>query len=440
MRKSSLDVSFIEERSEEVQHIIDRMPTKFGLYISVVVGLIFVLLVTFGWIVRYPDVVYGQIVLNTASSPIKLVANASGRLKLRAIKSMDEVSEGQTIAYIETTTTPEKVALIDSLIKFYNPNSEMITQLYHKLPKNLSLGDLNVKYYSFSSALEQFVNYKNHHFFEKQINNLNEILSEQQQSLSISEIRMSMVKTTAAYAHKFYTRDSILFSKRVISESEFDNTEIAYINAKDAYQNARVNITNIKLEIQQTENKIQELGITKPEKEKELRMLLISSYNDLTDNIKSWKQKYLFVAPFKGKVQYLKFYSNNQFIQPSEALFSIIPIEKSLIGQVIIPAKGSGKVVKGQEVIVKLDNFPYNEFGSITGIVKSISLITSTTKIESNETETYQVLVDFPRKMETNYGIVLSTKAESRGSAEIVTNDRRLIQRLFGNLKYSIIK
>ena len=50
------------------------------------------------------------------------------------------------------------------------------------------------------------------------------------------------------------------------------------------------------------------------------------------------------------------------------------------------------------------------------------------------------VLVDFPKKFKTNYGTVLDFKAEAKGSAEIITNDRRLIQRLFDNLKYIVNK
>ncbi|MNT44757.1 hypothetical protein D3C72_1812980 [compost metagenome] len=111
-----------------------------------------------------------------------------------------------------------------------------------------------------------------------------------------------------------------------------------------------------------------------------------------------------------------------------------------MFGQLAIPSQGSGKIEEGQEVIVKLDNFPYNEYGSVTGKVKSISLTASTTKMEKNEIDTYQILVDFPNQLKTNYGTTLNVKAESKGTAEIITNDRRLIQRLFDNLKFVIKK
>lgn len=80
------------------------------------------------------------------------------------------------------------------------------------------------------------------------------------------------------------------------------------------------------------------------------------------------------------------------------------------------------------------------EYGSITGTVKSISLTTSITKTDKTNVDTYQVLIDFPNQLKTNYGAKLAFRAESKGSAEIITNDRRLIQRLFDNLKYIMKK
>lgn len=186
-----------------------------------------------------------------------------------------------------------------------------------------------------------------------------------------------------SYTYKFYSRDSILFTKKVISESELDKTQLSYLSSKEGLQNAINNFINAKQAAQQTENKLQELQIQKPEKE--LRIALTFAYNDLVDNIKSWEQKYVFKAPFEGRIQFLKFYNENQFIQSGESVFTIVPEAKKVLGQMVLPAQGSGKIKIGQEVIVKLDNYPYSEYGLITGQVKSISLTTNITRTEKSE-------------------------------------------------------
>ncbi|MGY0039343.1 HlyD family secretion protein [Pedobacter sp. NJ-S-72] len=368
------NVYFANARSEEVQTIIERMPTRFGFWITIIVVFIFVLMAFFGWIVRYPDIVSGQITINANSAPIKLVANGSGKIKLNGIKSMEEVDEGQIIAYLENSTDLKNLIFIDSLLQSYNPSSDEIINIHQKLPHNLSLGELNLKYYSFSNALQGFINYKQDKLMDKQSRNFEELLNEQRKAINSVEKRLGMSENSLKYSNKFYSRDSVLFKKRVISESELDKTEMNYLSAKDAYQNAVNNLISAKQAAQQTKSKIEELNIQKPEKEKELRIALISAYNDLVDNIKSWEQKYVFKAPFKGCVQFLKFYSENQFVQNGEQVFTIIPKHEKALGQLILPAQGSGKIKVGQEVIVKLDNYPYMEYGSVTGRVNSISL------------------------------------------------------------------
>ncbi len=414
---------FADQRTEEVQQIISRMPTRFGFVISLIVVFLFVLFFLFGWAVRYPDIVTGQITINANSAPLKLIANSNGKLKLLGIKTMDNVKEGELIAFIDNPTNPKS-----------------IIQLVQRLPKSFSLGELNSKYYLFINALQEYSNYEEDRLYDKQSKNFKELYKEQLKSINSENVKVQMAEKSLNYAHKFYSRDSILLLKQVISESEMDKSQMSYLSSKNALQNSISNLINAKQSAQQTKNRIQELAIQIPEKEQELRISLVSAYNDLIDNIKAWEQKYVFKAQMSGKVQFLKFYHQDQFLQAGEEVFTIVPKEDEAFGQVILPAQGSGKIKIGQEVIVKLDNFPHLEYGSITGVVKSISLTTNTVKTEKSQLDTYMVLVTFPDQLKTNYGTKLDFKAEAKGTAEIITNDRRLIERLFDNLKYVVKK
>jgi multidrug resistance efflux pump len=440
MERTKFDYLQESERSEEVQHIIERMPSKFGIWITIIVVFLFLLMAIFGWLVRYLDVVTGQININGKSIPLRLVANANGRLKINAIKSMDPVRKGQVLAYIENPANPKSVMYIDSLLKLFNPNRDDILKVKAILPRNISLGELNVQYYSFANSLQDYYNYQEDKMIDNQAANYSTLLKEQNNAINTAVSRLGMAKNSLIYVYKFYKRDSTLYSKKIISESELDKTQMNYISSKDKLEDAVNNLINARQAAQQTRSKIQELGIQNPEKRKELQIALISTYNDLIDNIKSWEQRYVFKALFDGKVQFLKFYHENQFVQVGEQVFAIVPEADNVFGEVFLPAHGSGKIKNGQEVIVKLDNYPYMEYGSIKGRIKSISLTTNTTKTDKSDIETYMILVDFPYQLKTNYGVKLDFKADAKGSVEIITNDRRIIERLFDNLKYILKK
>jgi multidrug efflux pump subunit AcrA (membrane-fusion protein) len=424
------------ERTEQVQHIIERMPTNFGFLVTTIVIFIFSLLLIFGWLIRYPDVIRGQVIINSNTSPIKLVAGTSGKLKLGAVKTTEEIKEGQIIAYIENPTSPKNVYFIDSLLKKYNPVSSNIFEIKEKLPATFSLGELNGKYYAFINSLQDFINYKEGKLLDKQKASLLVTLKEQKQAITIAKRRLSMGLNALKYAHKFYSRDSLLFIRKVISEAELDKSEVTYNNSKDSYQSYLNSLISARQQIQLTQSKIQDIEVQNPEKEKEVKAQFVSAYNDLADNIKIWEQKYVLKAPFSGRVQFLKFWTNNQFIQAGEQVFTVVPRNSNVIGQVNLPSSGAGKIKVGQEVIVKLDDYPFNEYGSVRGFVKSISLTTNTVRTEKGDIDNYLIMVDFPDQLKTNYGSRLSFKFESKGIAEIITNDRRFIERLFDNLKY----
>ncbi|WP_166334700.1 HlyD family secretion protein [Sphingobacterium chungjuense] len=436
MDNSEEKLNDVYGRTEHVQEIITRIPTTFGLYVTGVVMFVLTLLLFFGWVVRYPDVIVGEIVINSNVSPIKLVAEVNGRLNLTLFESSDKVLEGEMLAYLRNAANPKNVYFIDSLLKRYNPFGEDILNLKKAMPQNFSIGELNEKYFIFLNSLEEFKNYREGRLLDKQHAALNRALVEQEEVIRVAQNRLDMGSNSLEHALRIYTRDSLLFLKKVISESELDNSKVSYNNSRESYQNNLNNLINARQQSMLTKGKIEEIEVQNPEKEQEIRSYVIASYNKLLDEIKLWEQKYVFKAPFDGQVQFLKFWNNNQFIQAGEEIFTVIPKDNQLVGEVMLPNKGAGKIAIGQEVIVKLDDYPYNEYGAIKGVVKAISLTTNVVRTTQGEINNYLVAVSFPEQLKTNYGSVLNFKYEAKGIAEIITNDRRLIERLFDNLKY----
>lgn len=426
------------QRTEQMQSIIERMPTRFGFWVSAIVLLIFTALFFFGWLIRYPDVVAGDIVINTTVSPIKLVSNSFGKLRLENYKSLDTVKEGSIIASIQTATSIPTMLSISKALHNFDPTAPDQTNILDKLPSKVALGELTPKYYSFINSLQQVRNFNLNQLYEKQLSSLQLLVEEQEKAILSTEKKLAMSADNLVYMHKFFKRDSILFLRKVLSDADFDKTKMSYLGSKDNHQNNLGALYNTREQAQQTRSRIQEVEIQKTDKIKDLQLSLIASYNDLIDNIHSWKEKYLFIAPFSGRIQFLKFWTDNHFVEVNQPVFTIIPEQDKPYGQLILPAVGAGKVKVGQEVIVKLDNFPYTEYGSIKGKVASISLTTNTEKTANGNIETYLVTVIFDEGLKTNYGKRLDFKSESKGSGEIITNDRKLIQRMFDNLRYKL--
>ena len=162
---------------------------------------------------------------------------------------------------------------------------------------------------------------------------------------------------------------------------------------------------------------------------------LESAFNALCNVVRLWKEHYLFVSPVSGELEYLGFWKEYAFVDAAQELFCIIPEEGRIVGEVYLSPSGAGKVKTGQEAGVKLTDYPYDEFGKLTGRVASVSMMTRKIGTQEGTAEVYLALIDFPDGAKTNFGQRLRLNPESRGTIEIITKPKRLIQRLFDNLK-----
>ncbi|PWG78156.1 HlyD family efflux transporter periplasmic adaptor subunit [Pararcticibacter amylolyticus] len=436
LRPKSKDSS---KRSEEVSDIIDRMPTAFSTWIAVAIIVFTILLFVFGWFIKYPDVVTGQIKINSSISPVKLPAHTSGKLEILGFKPQDPIKEGDYLAIIQNSANTTDVRNVASLIHNFDPNSpKLFSRAVMSFPEKVSLGELNMKYYSFLSSLKSLIDYSEDNIYEQQQVGLTggimwrkKILDEAKNALNISTENLEI-------SEKWLNKYSSL-NKDLITTYDFeiDKSRVDFLSARQNKQNLIKEITSIEMQITESENSLSQLSVERREKERQLHLDLLASYHELSDQIKQWEQTYVLKAPFDGQVEFLKFWSSNQFVQAGEDVFGIVPKKSMVLGQVLLPAMGAGKVKAGSAVSIKLDDYPYAEFGSIKGVVKSISLITNEYKTSQSNINTYLVMVDMPDGLVTNYGDKLNFKYEIGGQADIIVNDRRLIERLFDNIKFN---
>jgi hypothetical protein len=424
-------------RSEEIDHIVSRMPTRFGKRLTIIVASTVIVILILSWVIKYPDVNTGTVIINTNFPAVKLVSNTSGRLRLLK-KNHAVTGEGEIMGYIETSTSISDFQKIDSLIKRHQRLNTGYQELFQSLPASANLGVLSEKYYYFVNALQQYINYYGDNLYGKQVENLQKLQEEQGNLLHSSVAQSRLMDSNLQIMSRFREMDSVLFSQKVLSVADYDRNKLNLLSSSLDKEQAKSSVTTNKINIHSTASALQELLIKKTQIEKELHIELHSSLQNLASALKTFEEAYVFRAPIAGTVQYLKFWNDNSFLSNSEPAFSIIPNNTQIIGQVTVPNLAAGKIKKNQEVIIKLDNYPFNEYGSIKGSVSDISLITTTQQTQQGNVEQYLVDVALPLGLQTNRGVNLEFRYELKGVAEIITSDKRLIQRVFDNIRYMV--
>ena len=148
---------------------------------------------------------------------------------------------------------------------------------------------------------------------------------------------------------------------------------------------------------------------------------------ELWASLVDWEDRYLLTAPINGIID-LEDYSREKVIEAGDIAFSVSPKDQGReYARAVLPVENSGKVKLGQRAILRLQSYPEEEFGTLEGYVRRISV--------SSKGDQYIVEIALPRGLVTTYGRRLSPERILVGTADIVTEELRLIERLLFPLR-----
>ncbi|MFW0737642.1 HlyD family secretion protein [Flavobacterium sp. T12S277] len=421
------DTTF-ELRSEEVQDILTKVPHWMIRWGTVLIFVIISMLFFVSWFIKYPDVVTTQIVITTNIPPEKIVSKSSGRIEAILVKDKSIVSKNSTLAIIENTANYKDVFLLEKIIAEYNINDPKKAFPFELL-KNTQLGEIESAFAVFQKDYQAEQLNKNLQPFEVenraqisekvQIKDRLEIL---QQQKVINESELQLQKNEIA-------RFETLFNKGIISAQEMEAKKLGYLQAQKNYRGLLSSISQLKSALITNSKLSQNSQISGTKEEVTLGRNMAQSFYQLKKVIKDWELAYALKSSVSGVVTFLQVWTENQTISVGDNVFSIIPDTKNgFVGKVKAPALNSGKIKVGQMVNIRLANFRDREFGVLKGKIRNISLV-------PDKDGNLLLDVALPNGLETSYKKQIVFQQEMKGSAEIVTEDLRLIERILYQFK-----
>ncbi len=411
----------IELRSEEVQDILTKIPHWIIRWGSLVVLVILLLLFLVSWMVKYPDIITTEITITTQIPPEKLVAKTSGKIQVILIDDKSIVNENTPLAVIENAANYKDVFLLKVITDTISLSNSKFP--FEKL-QAAQLGEIEnsfamfQKEYIASELNKQLQPYKvessAQNFEAKQLRDRLQLLEGQK---DINQSELQLLKTDVERYEK-------LFKKGVISAQEIEKQRLIYLQAEKNYKSLLSSISQLKSSINELNRNSKTTVINESTTSINLERSVMQSFYQLKKAIKDWELNYVFRSSVKGTVSFLQIWSENQTINAGENMFAIIPsTEKGYIGKVKAVAQNSGKLKIGQKVNIRLANYPDREFGVIEGKLKTISL---TPDKEGN----LLLDIDLPNGLQTSYKKQINFQQEMTGTADIITEDLRLLERL----------
>ena len=417
--------------TEEVHDILSKPPSGIIRNGVTLIGIVIILLLAGSWFIKYPDKVTAAIKVSTSQVPASLIAKTSGKITHLFVSNNQMVHKGDILAVIENNAEYSDVILLDSLLLTFDVNNDNALENIALVPA-LLLGDLQSDFTMFQKSVSDYLLYKSVNLLSKKITALERQLSLTDQYYRRLSDQSNLQGEDLQIAQNEFRRDSILFSQKVLSAAEFDKSRASLIQRKQSYMSSRTNLSSTQIQKAQIEQQVVEMQLQQADESKQYIQSIQQSQKTLSNSINIWKNTYLIQSPIDGKVTFTNTREVNQNVASGDVVMTVVPDKKSeLVGTIVLPMQGAGKVKQGQQINIKFDNFPHMEYGMVKGMVKSISLVTT----ESN----YIVEVAFPNGLRTNYNQVLNFSQEMSGSAEIIIDDLRLIERFLNPIK-SVLK
>lgn len=416
----------IELRSESVQDILTQPPHWMIRWGSTLIFIIILLILVMSYIIKYPEFIPASIIVTSQNPTEKIEARSNSKVEKIYIKDHQEVKKNQVLMVLQSTANYQDVLKLKKLVDSISPSQ--ISSFPINEASHYKLGELQGDYNNFAKAyLEENLFTRLQPYAPENVA-ANQNLSETRSRITTLSQQKNIELAKYELTRKNYQRSQELYNQGVIATLELENEKIKFLQAQQG-------VDNINLSLSQAEESISTIKKTKSgtaintEKDKiNLSSQTLQLFEQLRKSLKQWEQTYLIISSIDGVASFQQFFGENQFVKTGDPILSILPTNKSiLVGRMSIPSTNSGKVHTGQKVLIKLDNYIYQEFGIIEGKVQNVAL---TPDKDGN----YYVDVILPKGLKTSYNKNLPFDKELKGNAEIVTEDLRLIERFFSQL------
>ena len=378
-----------------------------------------VLLFVVGWVVEYPDVVPARVTLLSENPPVRVVPRYDGRLQELLVADGTEVSVGQVVAVLENPADLHDVQQLQTALNASDPN----------LPTEGSFGTLR------APLDEARRRQRDLNFFQTE-----NPLRQQLETLRNQKLAAELSQVSADRGLRAAFEELDLLAEAL----ERDSSLIAEgVRAPEVLTERRQRAAQLRREVEALRRQ-QEIAGSRA-LDAEAQILALKRRTDLTETdrrserdaalgqlraaVDAWMDRYVLRAPVAGRVRYgAQLTAEQQFARAGEELLTILPKNETpeVHGRAEVPLAGYGKVAPGMRVAVRLDAYPYREFGTLNGTVADLA--------EVPDGDRYRATVDFTEPLVTTHGDTLPYLPELSGTGRIITRDRRFLQRIYEQL------
>lgn len=203
------------------------------------------------------------------------------------------------------------------------------------------------------------------------------------------EVLHKLEKTQPSYQRSAEAYEK-LAKQKLVGELQAEEMRRAAIENGQDLEAQTATVASLEATVTEANRKLAQL---KSSYESDLRTARIDAISKLTQldqqqaKLKYQQSNLELKAPQAGKVKELATTTIGAVVQPGTVLVSLVPQNEPLLAEVMINNEDIGFVKPGQAVRLKLATYPFQQYGMVDGIVKTV-IADSQTKTQTSSTST----------------------------------------------------
>ena len=420
-----LDKEVIEEKIYDTDAIYDQKPSKLLMYYVFMILSVIIIVVAFGFVGQVDTTISSRGKLTTKAPNVIVQATGSAEIDSILVDRGDYVKINQVLAILNDTFTRSSYT---SLIEKINSAEGRFKRL--SLERDLVQSGKNV-------SKELKIDKSNYEILTKKLiqyrskdRSLSEKISRLNQEILSTTKNLEIAKQQLVLKEKLEKVQKNLYDKKI-------GSYLKYLNAQDSSLNARLSYLS-------TQNSLKRFKSEQSGLRADKRAFKAQWLSDLSEKIASEEELLLQLkqekiklqkqvdnveirAPVEGIILDTPVVTKGSIVSEGDEVLTIVRTNQPLVLEVDINPKEISKMEIGLPVSVKLDAFPFQEYGDLEGELVFISKDTFSEGIDGAQGIFYrarvQILPEQLRSKKTDFRLDQGMGA----NADIRVGKRRLI-------------
>ena len=383
------------------------------------------LFLALAWWIQFPDIITARVSIVTAEPPVRLFARSDGLIGELYVEDRQYVPVGKRLAVLANAAI---LSDMDALASWFESATDAQSgnyRFYPPVPQGLLVGELQSSYTALIKAVAEHQQVLERDDVATKVNNLQERITYLRRLNQNLALQQATLDTIVRKNDREVLRTRLLQKSGARSQSDLEKATIDYLRARQLWEAIPADTLRNQLEWKGLEAQIVDLLQSRINDRSDKSLAVQRWFRQLKGEYELWRQKYLLEAPIEGRISFYRNWVEGHFVKMRDTLLTVLPALDSagIVGEGRLPVDGAGRVRPGMVIHLRLDAYPHRKYGIVEGELQEMSLLA--------EQNSYRIKVALPDTLVTSYGEVIPFGQELSASARIITEERRILVRIF---------